>query len=221
MACGTASEVCTIVNPSGSPTRRIIAVRMRSPACPFARLNAAARPAVEAPARNLTMTSPRTKSGPAATDNDGPSGTSIAARVEVGGSVQAARTPRLATAKPSFVFICGSPNGWEVALPPKRRAKNICFRARFVNSEPFLERVLNAGVPLVALITPVPAIRRWHEHDPGQVFRVLVAKLYGRVKPRRCAVCGLQHLSVETVGHDRLRMHRALEIPALVIVVVE
>src|SRR6267143_5778479 len=80
---------------------------------------------------------------------------------------------------------------------------------------------LCAAVPLVPHVAPVPAVHLRHEHDFRQVFRVLVTELHWRVHARGSAMRRLQHFSVEPIRHDRLSVHRAFQVPALVIVVVE
>jgi hypothetical protein len=77
------------------------------------------------------------------------------------------------------------------------------------------------AVPLVALIAPVAAIRRGHEHDTGEILGVLVAELHRSVNARRPAMFRTEEATVLPVGDERLRVHRALQIPALVVVPIE
>src|SRR5262245_25690691 len=79
----------------------------------------------------------------------------------------------------------------------------------------------NAAVPLVSLIAPVAAVSFGEEDDTGQVLGALVAELDGRIHAGRRAVFGAEELAVLSVDDQGLRMHRALDVPALVVVGVE
>src|SRR5438045_8636467 len=81
--------------------------------------------------------------------------------------------------------------------------------------------LLNTTIPFVAAVAPVAAVPLGHEHDPRQILRVLVPELRRRMDPRRRAPGRIQVVAVLGVHHERLRMHRAVDVPALVIVVVE
>src|SRR5215213_10399310 len=78
-----------------------------------------------------------------------------------------------------------------------------------------------AAVPLVTAIAPVAAVALGHEHDASEVFSVLVSQLHRRVDTRGRAPRGVQVASVLRVDDERLRVKRARDVPAFVIVVVE
>src|SRR5258705_5416348 len=80
---------------------------------------------------------------------------------------------------------------------------------------------LSAAVPLVTLVRPVATVHPRHEPDLRQILRVLVPELDRRVDARRRPVRGLERFAVETISDDSLLVHRALDVPALVVVVVE
>src|SRR6185437_12353749 len=79
----------------------------------------------------------------------------------------------------------------------------------------------DAAVPGVALVAPVAAALFGQEQNARQVLGVLVAELDRRVDARRRAEGGLQQPAVLAVDDQCLRVQRAVEIPALVIRVVE
>src|SRR3954469_10269364 len=78
-----------------------------------------------------------------------------------------------------------------------------------------------SAVPLVAYIAPVAAVLLRHEHELREVLGVLVAELHGRVHACRSTVLRAEHVTVHPVRDKRLRMHGGIDIPALVVVVVE
>src|ERR1043165_2421563 len=79
----------------------------------------------------------------------------------------------------------------------------------------------HASIPLISLIAPVAASAIGKKHDPRQILRVLVSQLYRRVDTCRRAPRRIQVVTVLGVDDERLRMQRTLDIPALVIAVVE
>src|SRR4029078_4270459 len=82
-------------------------------------------------------------------------------------------------------------------------------------------RAETAAAPLVPMVAPVAAVAFGEERDAGEVLRALVSELDGRVDPRGRAICGAEERAVLSVDDQRLGVHRALDVPALVIVVVE
>src|SRR5258708_38337847 len=78
-----------------------------------------------------------------------------------------------------------------------------------------------AAVPFVALITPVTAVSLGEKQDAGQVLRTLVAELDRRIDAGGRAKGGIEHAAVLAVDDHRLSVERALDVPALVVAVVE
>src|SRR5215212_6419044 len=107
-------------------------------------------------------------------------------------------------------------------LIPRRPACNeSARRARLALVARSGAALLHSAVPLVALVAPVPAVALGKKHDPGEILGVLVAELHRGVESRRSAVPGAEHGAVHSVGDERLRVGRALEVPALVVALVE
>src|SRR5665647_2037393 len=77
-----------------------------------------------------------------------------------------------------------------------------------------------AAVPLVALVAPVAAVPLRKERDLREVLRVLVAELDGRVDARGSAVRHAEQMAIHRDDDERLRVHRAVDVPALVVAVV-
>src|SRR5579871_3539742 len=78
-----------------------------------------------------------------------------------------------------------------------------------------------AAVPLVALLAPVAAVPLGQERNARQVLGVLVPELDRRVDAGGRAEGGLEHTPVLAVDDQCLRVQRAVEVPALVVSVVE
>src|SRR6267378_6271613 len=69
--------------------------------------------------------------------------------------------------------------------------------------------------PRIALILPIPARPFGGERQRHEVLRHLVAELGRRIEPQRRAMRGWERIVVHPIRENRLRMHRAREIPAV------
>src|SRR6478672_8456050 len=78
----------------------------------------------------------------------------------------------------------------------------------------------DAAVPLVAAVAPVAAVPLGEKDDLREILRVLVAELRGRVDARGGTPRGVQIVTVLRVDDESLWMHGALDVPALVVIVV-
>src|SRR5215210_4609686 len=80
---------------------------------------------------------------------------------------------------------------------------------------------LHSPEPGIPLILPVAARPLAGEGHAGQILGELVSQLDGRIEAQRRAVVLLQRLVVVRIGQNGLRVHRADQIPTIVVPAVE
>src|SRR5579862_5839363 len=95
------------------------------------------------------------------------------------------------------------------------------------NAEPVWLETLSAG-GILRLLRTIQSLALPNSHllcsvrsSFSQILHALVAKLDRTIEPQRRSVIRLEWLAVHRVGKHRLRMHRACQVPARPVAIVE